>query len=190
MVGWEKKDHLKIGSYTFLFKVRDLELLWVVEIGFHCLVESRHRSQMWGFFMLFIIYYILYSISIPNARVLIRVICARWNTNMKTVRFPATKHFASAAPNLGDRVYMCYFTDMYVDLLISNAHLTDTVKTPQERLTNSWEEEAVTAADQIVRTWCLSGPDSGRGCWWKDLSLTQRCSVCSQMNSQDCFRSH
>lgn len=58
MVGWEKEDHLKIGLYTFLFKVGDLELLWVVEIGFLYLTESRHTSQM--FFH--VIYYLLYFV--------------------------------------------------------------------------------------------------------------------------------
>lgn len=58
--------------------------------------------------------------------------------------------FASAVPDIGDLVYMCYFTDLYVDVLISNAHLTGTVKTQQECSTNRWEEEAVIAADQIA----------------------------------------
>lgn len=58
MVGWEKKDYLKVGLYAFLFRVRDLELLWVVEIGFLYLVESRHTSEM--FFR--VIYYSLYFV--------------------------------------------------------------------------------------------------------------------------------
>lgn len=58
MVEWEKKDHLKIGLYAFLFKIRGLKLLWVAEIGFLYLVESRHRYQM--FFPL--VYYLLYFV--------------------------------------------------------------------------------------------------------------------------------
>lgn len=58
MVEWDKKDHLKIVLYALLFKVRDLELLRVAEIGFLYLVESRHRSRM--FFPL--VYYLLYFV--------------------------------------------------------------------------------------------------------------------------------
>jgi len=96
MVGWEKKDRLKIGLYTFLFRVRDLELLWVVEIGFLYLVESRRTNQM--FFSCYLLYFVCHYH--PSATVLMRAVCARWHTNMKMVRFPASKRFASAVPNL------------------------------------------------------------------------------------------
>lgn len=60
MVGWEKKDHLKIGLYAFLFKVRDLELLWVVEIRFLYLVESRHTGRMFFHVIYYLVYFVFH----------------------------------------------------------------------------------------------------------------------------------
>jgi len=54
MVEWEKKHHLAIGLYVFLFKVVDVELPWVVEIGFLYLTENKLKSDVFSCLLYFV----------------------------------------------------------------------------------------------------------------------------------------